>query len=413
MNQLNNTATWQYPLSLILALAFLICTYILWRYLPQGRLRRALSGKALCLTSIIAVVAMTAVEGTWSTPLHHHPAFWASALLMMLSLQFALMDEIRRRKGIARIASHAGMFLLAFGTLWGSPDIIDTQMLIAGDMADNTAYTRHGQPVMLPFSIRLQEFRIDVYDDGVSPKQFTSLMKIDGKEYETSVNHPCYYKGFYIYQSDFDHERGLYSIIKVIADPWLPVIYMGMALLALGAFLRMRLDWHSRWLTVSIVLVAILFAVLSVARINFGTLMPALRSWWFVPHLVLYMLAYSGMALALVLKVASMAGIRSEQFAATTTKLFNTSSSLMLLGMLCGSVWAKAAWGDWWMWDAKECWAAVTWLLTLVGIHLPHRMRHRDAALIVSMLLAFLAMQIAWYGVEHLPSAANSMHTYK
>ena len=50
--------------------------------------------------------------------------------------------------------------------------------------------------------------------------------------------------------------------------------------------------------------------------------------------------------------------------------LLQTSSCLLLIGMLCGAVWAKQAWGDYWTWDPKECWAMATWMLTLIGMHL-------------------------------------------
>lgn len=85
----------------------------------------------------------------------------------------------------------------------------------------------------------------------------------------------------------------------------------------------------------------------------------------------------------------------------------------MLLGMLCGAVWAKYAWGDYWTWDAKECWAAATWLLTLVAIHASCGKSDFKAGILLPMILAaFIAMQMTWYGVERLPSAANSIHTY-
>ena len=75
--------------------------------------------------------------------------------------------------------------------------------------------------------------------------------------------------------------------------------------------------------------------------------------------------------------------------------------------MLCGAVWAKQAWGDYWTWDPKECWAAATWLLTLAGTHLPKKNLKLAFAVI-----AFLAMQMTWYGVNHLPPSSNSLHTY-
>ena len=77
--------------------------------------------------------------------------------------------------------------------------------------------------------------------------------------------------------------------------------------------------------------------------------------------------------------------------------------------MLTGAVWARQAWGDYWSWDAKENWAATTWLLSLIPLHLSN---HRSSRYTIVLLLTFLALQITWYGVNYLPAAKDSLHTY-
>ena len=446
---------WQFPWSLILALALLAGLFLLWKCLPVGRVRRVLSGRAFAIASIAVVAVMTAVEGTWGTPLHRSPFFRAAAVLMMLSLSFAALDGLfvsPRAVGpssaapmslprLAGAVSHLGLLLVVFGAFWSAPDFVDARLIVGKESAGSVAVSRDGRAVQLPFSVRLEEFRTDFYPDGTSPKQFSSTLEVEGRSLTTSVNHPCAVGGYLIYQADYDHDAGAFSVLKLVRDPWLPLIFAGMLLLAVGALLRLRLDWKSPLLFVVMAVVAVLFAVLSLARINFGTLMPALRSWWFVPHLVLYMLAYSALALAAVVGVAAQfsradgslrlrselvacapetrdnvaAGHHSAQHAlrSLSYRLLDTASSLLLLGMLCGAVWAKVAWGDWWTWDAKECWAAVTWLFTLIGTHLPMRLKRRDVAVLVFILLSFAAMQVAWYGVEALPASSASMHAYK
>lgn len=405
---------WQFPLSLILSLTFLLGSFCLWRFLPrQSCVGRVLRNRWMSIVSILCIMIMLMVEGTWSVMLHRTYVFWAVALVMMLSLLFAMFDGVAQRRPYSVLVSHAGFFLVCFGAFFGAPDVEDVRMLAFRNVKENITYTREGRVSMLPFKVTLKQFSIDFYEDGYSPKQYTSVLDIDGERYETSVNNPCYHRGYFIYQSDFDHERGEYSVLSLVADPWLPVVYIGLLLMAIGALLRMRMDWHSGYVIVAMLVVAVLFTIISVARINFGTLMPALRSWWFVPHLVFYMLAYSSLALALILALVASYSLRREKLKSLASKLFNTSSSLLLLGMLCGAVWAKAAWGDWWTWDSKECWAAVTWLLTLVGVHLPSRLMRKEWAFLMVALLAFAAMQVAWYGVDYLPASHNSMHSYK
>lgn len=365
------------------------------------------------ILTILAITIMMAIEGTLGIRLHATPLFWTFAMILMLVLAYAVVIGIKKRKSIGSIASHAGLLMICAGAFFGALHFQHGMVIAGKDYKENVALSPEGMAVQLPFLIQLEEFRTDYYDDGTSPRQYTSVLRLDDITKETSVNHPCYYKGYFLYQSDFDREAGRYSVIKAVSDPWFPMIALGMILLAIGAFCNLGMNWKSTFLSIAVVLVAILFTVLSIYRINFGTLVPVLRSWWFVPHLVMYMIAYSALAIALVLAILDMAGVGKGRLEKMVSKLFTTGSSLLLLGMLCGSAWAKAAWGDWWMWDAKECWAAVTWLLTLCGMHLPHNMPRRKAAVLASIIISFAAMQMAWYGVEHVPAAKTSMHTYK
>ena len=192
-----------------------------------------------------------------------------------------------------------------------------------------------------------------------------------------------------------------------------------MILLMCGASLMLAGRWKMKILLPSAILLALVFTVASIARINFGALPPALRSLWFVPHLLIYMLAYSIMAIAVILliincvrqKKPSAASAAGPSLGAIADRLMRTCSVLLLCGMLCGCFWAKKAWGDYWAWDPKECWAAVTWLITLIFIHIPSINKNKIISLSVAVL-AFMALQLTWYGVNYLPSADRSMHTY-
>ena len=82
--------------------------------------------------------------------------------------------------------------------------------------------------------------------------------------------------------------------------------------------------------------------------------------------------------------------------------------------MLTGALWAKDAWGAYWSWDPKESWAAATWGLYLIAIHLAPSVMNTSRRWIYHtiILLGFVALQMCWYGVNYLPSAATSVHSY-
>lgn len=395
------TTIFEFPLSLILAFVPLLCVTIC----KDGTLGKRLASGAFTVALMVIASLFIAVEGIWGLGLFRHWTFVTVVLLMLLSLGFAVMSDFRR-KSYCPLMSHLGLYLVLTGGLFGAPDRIDSRMRVFSDCRQEyIAFDADGNTVQLPFGIALEEFRIDYYEDGCSPKQYTSTLDIDGKKFLTSVNHPCRYKGYSIYQSGYDTVNGRYSVLGIVRDPWLPVVALGALLLAISAILSLRTVWRNWKVLVAALVLACTFAILSVARIKFGTLMPALRSLWFVPHLIVYMLAYSVMALAVIIGVTSLFLRRVPKH--LPERLLSTSSSLLLTGMLCGAVWAQQAWGNYWTWDAKECWAAVTWLLTLAATHISGNKKK-----LVFTILAFLAMQITWYGVNYLPAANNSLHTY-
>lgn len=388
-----------FPLSAIGAFVL-----VLSLFLSLGRYSRSrfLSGGKTAAALMILVCILVAVEGTWKLELMHRLVFLVPMLLLIVVLGWCAFDAIARKRSLSFILTHWGLFLILSGGFFGAPDFSSASMIVTRETESSQAVSRDGFAVPLGFSVKLEEFRIDFYDDGVSPKQYSSTLVVDGEEKVTAVNRPCLHKGWLIYQSDYGEG---YSVIRLVRDPWLPVVFLGMLLLALGAVLELKRTWHSPRVLLLVIVLAVVFGVISLAKISFGTLMPALRSLWFVPHLIIYMLAYSILALALVLCF-----VPRQTSLELASRLLGTASSLLVIGMLCGAVWAKMAWGDYWTWDAKECWAAVTWILTLVGTHLP--VRRSRARLGAVILAAFLAMQVTWYGVNYLPSAHYSMHTY-
>lgn len=139
---------------------------------------------------------------------------------------------------------------------------------------------------------------------------------------------------------------------------------------------------------------AAVFAIINILRpeIHDQTLMPALQSPWFVPHVTVYMFSYSVLGCAFIMACAGLA--------------------FLTVGMLTGAIWAKAAWGHYWSWDPKETWAAVTWAGYLLYVHMRLFRRGAPRPLYWILIVAFMALQMCWYGVNYLPAARQSVHLY-
>ena len=398
----------QFPASLLLAVAFLLAAFCLCHYARSNSIVKAF-GSLLTARILLAIGAIIlAIEGTWSIPLHRSYVFLVFALLLLFALTATIYNGFKRKAKPGFLLNHIGIYLIIWAALFGSPDVSRSRMIVGYGHPQKMAYSSDGKVISLPFEVTLTDFHIDYYPDSISPRQFTSDIIVDGKAMLVSVNNPCSAQGYTLYQDSYDWEAHQYTVLQVVCDPWLPVVFLGMTLLALGSVLLLFGRWKARFVIPVTLLLTIVFTMLTVAKINFGMLMPALRSWWFVPHLFIYMIAYSLMAIALVIWIAASLKKR-ESWQTLSDNLVRSSSALLIIGMLTGSVWARQAWGDYWAWDAKENWAAVTWLVTLMHLHLKDK---RGWKAITILILAFLALQITWYGVNYLPSAINSLHTY-
>jgi ABC-type transport system involved in cytochrome c biogenesis permease subunit len=144
-------------------------------------------------------------------------------------------------------------------------------------------------------------------------------------------------------------------------------------------------------------------------------LMPALQSVWFVPHVVVYLVAYVLLAASsasawhnLYLRMRSKGTPLSE---ALSHYLALLGFVLLTFGLIFGALWAKEAWGHYWTWDPKETWAFISWLAYLGYLHL-FRMKTEQGKLQWYLGLAFIVLLVCWFGVNYLPSAQNSVHTY-
>ncbi|MDO5615462.1 MAG: cytochrome c biogenesis protein CcsA [Cruoricaptor ignavus] len=147
------------------------------------------------------------------------------------------------------------------------------------------------------------------------------------------------------------------------------------------------------------------------------TLMPALHSVWFVPHVVVYIFAYAMFGMATLVAIWGL--IKHYQNKPKNTelemmnRLVNVGYTFLTLGLLFGALWAKEAWGHYWTWDPKETWAFISWVGYLVYIHYHFKFKNKNTVVPFYLILgAFVLLLVCWFGVNYLPTAVNSVHTY-
>ena len=171
--------------------------------------------------------------------------------------------------------------------------------------------------------------------------------------------------------------------------------------------------WRFKWVLSFSTLLATVFMVINCLRpeLHDKSLMPALQSAWFMPHVAVYMFSYALLGVATLLAIYYLVK-RNESILSAIDNLLGGGLALFTVGMLTGALWAKQAWGEYWSWDAKEAWAAATWFIYLGAIHLRLMRPKGVQKFCIVLIVAFLSLQMCWYGVNYLPSAEKSVHSY-
>ena len=184
------------------------------------------------------------------------------------------------------------------------------------------------------------------------------------------------------------------------------------------AGLVVYLRWRYKWILSFSTILATVFIVVNVVKpeIHNKTLMPALQSPWFAPHVIVYMFAYALLGAATVMAIYLLFVKKkpaTDDEMDITDNLVYVGLSFMTLGMLMGALWAKEAWGHYWAWDPKETWAAVTWFAYLAYVHFRRSRPHHLRPALYMLIVSFLLLQMCWWGINYLPSAmGSSVHTY-
>ena len=168
---------------------------------------------------------------------------WAATNFSLSTFHFSLL-------------SHSGLFIAMTTATLGNADMQQLRMITVVGEPEWRALTQDGDVREMPLAIQLKQFIMETYDDG-SPKRFASEIQIltkSGKNIQTTVdvNKPVEVDGWKIYQygyavvgnasqrdsSGYDTQIGAMSqtsILELVSDPWLPLVYTGIYMMLAGA----------------------------------------------------------------------------------------------------------------------------------------------------------------------------------
>lgn len=197
----------------------------------------------LCL---IFILILTCILATLMPKVDIYNSWLFVTLLVCLFINLFLFIINRfsiRTKSPGTIIIHLSIMLILtgglVGALWGKRG----DMGIREGEARDSFYTETDNVITesgIPFKIRLVDFTLETYEQDESQiKDFKSLLEIiEGDSVVLSktieVNDPLKYKGFAIYQANYNPEDLAWSGLHIKKDPGIGIVYAGFILLISG-----------------------------------------------------------------------------------------------------------------------------------------------------------------------------------
>jgi len=200
---------------------------------------------AVMLTIVMGLTRQE-TNGTWLSGML---SFWPFVLVYVYMAMILGQIILRRtlhfaswKRDIPFLLNHLGLFLAMTTATLGNADMQRLKMITAIGEPEWRALAPGGAIREMPLAIELKKFIMETYDDG-SPKRFASEIQIltkSGKNIETTidVNKPAEVDGWKIYQYGYDTQMGAesrISILELVSDPWLPLVYAGIYMMLGGA----------------------------------------------------------------------------------------------------------------------------------------------------------------------------------
>ncbi len=198
---------------------------------------------ALLVVYALLLAAATFVEKAWGTPvakewIYHNPLFFVlQALMVVQFVVLAVRTRLWQRRRWGTLILHAAFVVILLGAL--ITHLFGFEGIVHIREGETTSTLRQKDGIrQLPFSIRLDDFKLVRYPGSRSPSSYESFLTLsDGGEARAVhiyMNKVVYEQGYRLYQSSYDpDERG--TVLSVNHDNWgTAVTYVGYLLLLAG-----------------------------------------------------------------------------------------------------------------------------------------------------------------------------------
>ncbi len=147
---------------------------------------------------------------------------------------------------------------------------------------------------------------------------------------------------------------------------------------------------------------------------------PVLRSnYWLTIHVLTITISYAAFFLGFILADIGVffyfkgEDQNKEKIKAIVLSIYRSiqvGTAFLAPGIILGGIWADYSWGRFWGWDPKETWALIALLGYIAVLHGRLVGWIKDFGLVVSGIVTFSLVIMAWYGVNFVLGAG--LHSY-
>lgn len=145
-----------------------------------------------------------------------------------------------------------------------------------------------------------------------------------------------------------------------------------------------------------------------------------LRSnYWLIIHVMTITISYAAFFLAFGLSDVGLIyycidakkyQMQIKNISTAVYRAMQIGVAFLAPGIILGGVWADYSWGRFWGWDPKETWALIVLLGYIIVLHAKLVNWLQNFGTLVSGVLTFNLVIMAWYGVNFILGAG--LHTY-
>jgi cytochrome c-type biogenesis protein CcsB len=161
----------------------------------------------------------------------------------------------------------------------------------------------------------------------------------------------------------------------------------------------------------------LLFVVSSTMHSEARLLPPILQSNWFWVHALLAFASYAAFTIAAgvaviyliqryFLKVKNLGALfrklpSLETLDAISYRCLTFGFPLLTVAIISGSIWSEKAMGSYWMWDPKQTWSLIIWLIYAALLHGRITTGWRGKRAAILSIVGFIVLLITFFAMKH------------